>query len=103
MDSRLVIQGAQITAQRQGCESAKPKGAEQPLRAWYVRKEYAIMRVVLSKLSTQEDMAMVMSKTTSKAQTTIPKEIRIVSSSKSELGWHSSRKGIGQLRMAEKE
>jgi len=30
------------------------------------------MRVVVSRLSTQEDMAMVMSKTTSKGQTTTP-------------------------------
>jgi hypothetical protein len=47
-------------------------GIGQPLRAWYVRKEYAIMRIVVSRLSTQEDMAMVMSKTTSKGQTTTP-------------------------------
>ena len=86
-----------------GCESVMLTGIGQPLRAWYIRKEYAIMRIVVSRLSTQEDMAMVMSKTTSKGQTTTPKEIRIVSGSKPELGWHSSREGIGQLRMAEKE
>lgn len=47
-------------------------------------------------------MAMVISKTAPKGQTIIPKEIRIVSGSKPELGWHSSREGIRQLWMAEK-
>ena len=48
-------------------------------------------------------MAMAMSKTKSKGQTTTPKEIRIVSGSKPELGWHSSREGMRQLRVAERD
>ncbi|MEE8195100.1 MAG: AbrB/MazE/SpoVT family DNA-binding domain-containing protein [Candidatus Bipolaricaulota bacterium] len=53
-------------------------------------------------MSAQEDMAMVMSKTTSKGQTTTPKEIRDRFGLKAKIGRHSSGEGIRQSRVAEK-